>query len=72
MFFQGLASPTTGAFAGQTFNWRGNSNDNQQGVSGEEKNYSDFSFPTQSRPPAISSSFFQSSSNSVTVVLFFT
>ncbi|KAI5561425.1 hypothetical protein POPTR_016G128300v4 [Populus trichocarpa] len=63
----GLASPTTGAFAGQTFNWRGNSNDNQQGVSGEEKNYSDFSFPTQTRPPAISSSFFQSSSNSVTV-----
>ncbi|KAJ6778029.1 WRKY TRANSCRIPTION FACTOR WRKY24-LIKE [Salix koriyanagi] len=63
----GLASPTTGAFAGQTFNWRSDSNDNQQGVIGEEKKYSDFSFPTQTRPPATSSSFFQSSSNSVTV-----
>ncbi|KAJ6299804.1 hypothetical protein OIU76_020735 [Salix suchowensis] len=63
----GLASPTTGAFAGQTFNWRSDSNDNQQGVIGEEKKYGDFSFPTQTRPPATSSSFFQSSSNSVTV-----
>ncbi|KAF9665314.1 hypothetical protein SADUNF_Sadunf16G0109900 [Salix dunnii] len=63
----GLASPTTGAFAGQTFNWRSNSNDNQQGVVGEERNYSDFSFPAQTRPPTTSSSFFQSSSNSVSV-----
>ncbi|KAL3585809.1 hypothetical protein D5086_012676 [Populus alba] len=63
-----LASPTSGSFAGQTFNWRSNSNDNQRGVSGEEKDCSDFSFQTQTRPPTISSSsLFQSSSNSVVV-----
>ncbi|KAJ6407693.1 hypothetical protein OIU84_011063 [Salix udensis] len=64
------ASPTSGTFAGQSFNWRSNSNDNQRGVSGEEKDCSDFSFQTQTRPPAISSSsssLFQSSSNSVVV-----
>jgi hypothetical protein len=74
MFFQALASPTSGFFAGQTFNWRSNSNDNQRGVSGEEKDCSDFSFQTQTRPPTISSSssLFQSSSNSVVVVLFST
>ncbi|KAJ6699408.1 hypothetical protein OIU79_012627, partial [Salix purpurea] len=62
------ASPTSGTFAGQSFNWRSNSNDNQRGVSGEEKDCSDFSFQTQTRPPAISSSsssLFQTSSNSV-------
>jgi hypothetical protein len=75
MFFQALASPTSGFFAGQTFNWRSNSNDNQRGVSGEEKDCSDFSLQTQTRPPTISSSsssLFQSSSNSVVVVLFST
>ncbi|KAJ6746906.1 WRKY TRANSCRIPTION FACTOR PROTEIN 1-RELATED [Salix koriyanagi] len=64
------ASPTSGTFAGESFNWRSNSNDNQRGVSGEEKDCSDFSFQTQTRPPAISSSsssLFQSSSNSVVV-----
>ncbi|KAI5584605.1 hypothetical protein BDE02_06G093200 [Populus trichocarpa] len=65
-----LASPTSGFFAGQTFNWRSNSNDNQRGVSGEERDCSDSSFQTQTRPPTISSSsssLFQSSSNSVVV-----
>ncbi|KAF5750768.1 RNI-like superfamily protein [Tripterygium wilfordii] len=59
-----LSSPTTGAFAGQTFNWRTNSGDMAQ-----EKSYNDFSFqPTQARPlTTVSSSNFQSSSNVVSV-----
>ncbi|KAF2306491.1 hypothetical protein GH714_018539 [Hevea brasiliensis] len=61
-----LPSPTTGAFAGQTFNWRNNSNDNQRGGRGEEKSFSDFSFQTQTNPT--SSSIFQSSSSLVSVV----
>ncbi|KAK9232822.1 hypothetical protein WN943_023070 [Citrus x changshan-huyou] len=49
-----LPSPTTGAF--QTFNWKSNigSND-QQRVKQENKNQSDFSFPTQTRPNTTSS-----------------
>ncbi|EEF35722.1 transcription factor, putative [Ricinus communis] len=52
-----VPSPTTGTFAGQTFNWRSNiSNDNQRGFKGDEKTYSDFSFQTQTRPLLASSS----------------
>eukprot|EP00257_Ricinus_communis_P027046 XP_025014460.1 probable WRKY transcription factor 33 [Ricinus communis] len=67
-----VPSPTTGTFAGQTFNWRSNiSNDNQRGFKGDEKTYSDFSFQTQTRPllasssssSSLSSSIFQSSSS---------
>lgn len=49
-----LPSPTTGAF--QSFNWKSNigSND-QQSVKQENKNQSDFSFPTQTRPNTTSS-----------------
>ncbi|KAJ9179625.1 hypothetical protein P3X46_007975 [Hevea brasiliensis] len=61
-----LLSPTTGAFAGQTFNWRNNSSDNQRGVRGDGKSFSDFSFQTQTTPPT-SSSIFQSSSSLVSV-----
>lgn len=51
---QVLPSPTTGAF--QSFNWKSNigSND-QQSVKQENKNQSDFSFPTQTRPNTTSS-----------------
>ncbi|KAG9151166.1 hypothetical protein Leryth_002732 [Lithospermum erythrorhizon] len=44
-----LPSPTTGSFPYSSFNWKNNasSNQNQQGVKNEEKNYSDFSFQTQ-------------------------
>ncbi|KDP22813.1 hypothetical protein JCGZ_00400 [Jatropha curcas] len=67
-----LPSPTTGSFAGQTFNWRSISSDNndQRGVRREEKNYYDFSFPTQTNPiptSSSSSSIFQSSSSLVSV-----
>ncbi|CAN1276879.1 Probable WRKY transcription factor 33 [Linum perenne] len=51
-----LPSPTTGAFAGQSFNWS----------KGKEENHSDFSFQPQTRLPnsaaSSSSSMFQSSS----------
>ncbi|KAJ7950062.1 WRKY transcription factor [Quillaja saponaria] len=54
-----FASPTTGKFADQNFNWLTNSSENQQGdPKGEDKNYSDFSFQTQAKPASI----FQSSS----------
>nr|WGV38240.1 WRKY [Loropetalum chinense var. rubrum] len=58
-----LPSPTTGTFPTQTFNWKRDygSNNNQSGVKQEEKNYSDFSFQTQTRPHSSSSSIFQSS-----------
>ncbi|XVF08353.1 hypothetical protein REPUB_Repub06bG0219400 [Reevesia pubescens] len=63
-------SPTTGAFAGQTLNWRTNSNDNnQQGNKQEEhNNFFDFSFQPQPRPSTTSnSSTFQSSSSILSV-----
>ncbi|XWS60018.1 hypothetical protein CRYUN_Cryun08bG0172300 [Craigia yunnanensis] len=60
-------SPTTGAFSGQTLNWRSNSNDNQQGNKGEHNNFFDFSFQPQPRHSTTSSSTFQSSSNIVSV-----
>ncbi|KAG9160514.1 hypothetical protein Leryth_023341 [Lithospermum erythrorhizon] len=46
-----LPSPTTGAFPYSSFNWKNNSSSNQsqQGVKDEEKNYSDFSFQTQTK-----------------------
>nr|AYD59720.1 WRKY transcription factor 61 [Ziziphus jujuba] len=67
-FSNGLPSPTTGAFSGQTFNWRSNSNEKQEGIEEGDKFFSDFSFQTQTTRPASttssSSSFnFQSASN---------
>ncbi|CAN6693109.1 unnamed protein product [Malus baccata var. baccata] len=58
-----LPSPTTGSFAAHgAFNWK----NNQQNVKEESKNYSDFSFQTQARPPiSSSSSKFQSSNTSI-------
>lgn len=57
-----LPSPTTGSFAAQAANWK----NHQQSVKQEDKNFSDFSFQTQTRPPASSSSssIFQSSNTS--------
>ncbi|XP_048420731.1 probable WRKY transcription factor 26 [Pyrus x bretschneideri] len=57
-----LPSPTTGSLAAHgAFNWK----NNQQNVKQESKNYSDFSFQTQARPPiSSSSSMFQSSNTS--------
>jgi WRKY transcription factor 33 len=53
-----LPSPTTGTFPSQAFNWKPNSSNNnqQQGIKQEQKNFSDFSFHTQTRPPTTSSS----------------
>ncbi|PON53593.1 WRKY domain containing protein [Parasponia andersonii] len=45
-----LPSPTTGAFAGQTFDWRSNSKDKQQQMEEEENFFSDFSFQPQTGP----------------------
>lgn len=46
-----LASPTTGSFPFQSFNWKSHLSSNQeQSIKQENKNYSDFSFPTQTRP----------------------
>ncbi|KAF3448898.1 hypothetical protein FNV43_RR09614 [Rhamnella rubrinervis] len=66
----GLPSPTSGAFAGQTYNWRSNSDGKQQAIEDEDKFFSDFSFQkpqtrTASTTAASSSSSFnfQSSSN---------
>ena len=56
-----LPSPTTGSFAAQAANWKTNSRNNQQNVKQEERNYSDFSFQSQTRPPTTTSSMFQSS-----------
>ncbi|KAK3022951.1 hypothetical protein RJ639_046769 [Escallonia herrerae] len=44
-----LPSPTTGSFPFQAFNWK-SFNHHQEGIKQEEKNYSDFSFQTQTRP----------------------
>jgi WRKY transcription factor 33 len=68
IFMQNLASPTTGAFAGEAFNRMSNSAENQLGVKREEKFSSDFSFQPQTKPAAISSTVFQSSSNTVSAV----
>nr|QFI57410.1 WRKY15 [Glycyrrhiza glabra] len=55
-----FASPTSEAFAGQSFNWKNSSGeDQQQGDKEDEKNYSDFSFQTQTKPTPV----FQSSSS---------
>lgn len=53
-----LPSPTTGRFASQVSSWKNSYGDNQQSVKQEQKNYSDFSFQTQTRPPTSSSSMF--------------
>nr|QXR38077.1 WRKY33 [Caragana korshinskii] len=53
-----FASPTIDAFAGQSFNWKNSSGEDQQNDKEDEKNYSDFSFQTQTKP----ASDFQSSS----------
>nr|URH10294.1 WRKY1 [Phoebe bournei] len=55
-----LPSPTTGSYPLQ-FNWRANSGNYQQGVKKEERNCSDFSFQTHTRPATAPSSVFQSS-----------
>ncbi|XP_045794638.1 probable WRKY transcription factor 33 isoform X2 [Trifolium pratense] len=60
-----FASPTTEAFANQSFNWNKNSleeEEQQQGDKKDVKNYSDFSFPTQTKPDSVlqsSSDMFQ-------------
>ncbi|XVE79866.1 hypothetical protein DITRI_Ditri14bG0091600 [Diplodiscus trichospermus] len=54
-----LPSPTTGTFSAQAFNWKSNSGTNQQKVKQEDKNCSDFSFQTHTRPVTSSSSMFQ-------------
>ncbi|XP_021810565.1 WRKY transcription factor WRKY24-like [Prunus avium] len=59
-----LPSPTTGSFAAQAF-WKANSGNNQQIVKQESKNYSDFSFQTQTRPLTSSSTMFQSSNGTI-------
>ncbi|CAL0315598.1 unnamed protein product [Lupinus luteus] len=57
-----LPSPTTGAFAAQSYNdWKNNSGGNQQ-TNKEEKN---FSFQTQSGPPPSSIATFESSNGTV-------
>ncbi|KAJ0007043.1 hypothetical protein Pint_30721 [Pistacia integerrima] len=58
-----LASPTTGTFPSQAFNWKTNSGNNQQNVKKEDQNFSDFSFQTQTKP---NSTMFQSSTITVT------
>lgn len=64
-WFQAFASPTSEAFAGQSFNWKNSSGeDQQQGDKEDEKNYSDFSFQTQTKPTPV----FQSSSSMSQVV----
>ncbi|KAK7276081.1 hypothetical protein RIF29_17213 [Crotalaria pallida] len=61
-----LPSPTTGAFAAQSYNdWKNNSGGNQQIIKEEEKNFSNFSFQTQSGPPPASNATFQSSNGTV-------
>ncbi|XP_062094938.1 probable WRKY transcription factor 26 [Humulus lupulus] len=51
-----LPSPTTGAFAGQTFDWRSNSKDKQQQMEEEEKFFSDFSFQPRTGPVSMEKS----------------
>ncbi|XP_061362112.1 probable WRKY transcription factor 33 isoform X2 [Gastrolobium bilobum] len=48
-----FASPTTEAFAGQCLNWRNSSGEDQQHDKEYEKNYSDFSFQTQTKPASV-------------------
>ncbi|XP_027329546.1 WRKY transcription factor WRKY24-like isoform X2 [Abrus precatorius] len=60
-----LPSPTTGAFAAQSFNWKNSSGQNQRIVKEEDKSFSNFSFQTQPGPPATSTTTFQSSTVSV-------
>ncbi|KAF5727301.1 WRKY DNA-binding protein 33 isoform 1 [Tripterygium wilfordii] len=53
-----LPSPTTGTFAAQALNWKSNSgnndaNNNHKFVKQEDKNYSSFSFQTQTKPQTI-------------------
>ena len=64
-----LPSPTTGAFAAQSFNWKSNnSGGNQQVIKEEEQNFSNFSFQTQPGPPATSTAMFQSSTGTAQTV----
>ncbi|XP_059430731.1 WRKY transcription factor WRKY24-like [Corylus avellana] len=58
-----LPSPTTGTFPAQGFQWKSNSDNNRQNVKQEDKNYSDFSFRTQNRPPLSSTTTNFPSSN---------
>ncbi|XP_057442193.1 WRKY transcription factor WRKY24-like isoform X2 [Lotus japonicus] len=51
-----LPSPTTGAFAAQSFNWKSSSGGNQQVVKEEDKSFSNFSFQTQQAPPPATTS----------------
>lgn len=51
-----LPSPTTGAFAAQSFNWKSSSGGNQQVVKEEDKSFSNFSFQTQQGPPPTTTS----------------
>ncbi|KAE8667495.1 putative WRKY transcription factor 33 [Hibiscus syriacus] len=61
-----LPSPTTGTFPPQAFlNWKSSSGNNQQNVKREDNNNYDFSFQTQPRPAADSSTVFQSSANAI-------
>ncbi|CAL0307714.1 unnamed protein product [Lupinus luteus] len=56
-----LPSPTTGAFAAQSYNdWKNNSRGNQQIIKEEEKKFSNFTFQTQSGPSTTSAATFQS------------
>ena len=67
-FMQILPSPTTGSFPFHAFNWKSNSNNNHRGIKEEKKNYSDFSFQPQTRPPLSSATNFQSQTNTVPTV----
>ncbi|KAK6943416.1 WRKY domain [Dillenia turbinata] len=68
-------SPTTGTFGGQDFNWKGSSNNEFQHGLEDDRNYSDFSFQTQTTNPSTTmatltsstsvSSTFQSSPNMI-------
>ncbi|CAK9164133.1 unnamed protein product [Ilex paraguariensis] len=60
-----LPSPTTGTFPVHSFNWKSNTNNHQLGVKQEQKNYSDFSFQPQTRPPKSSTSMFDSQTNGI-------
>ncbi|KAK7851745.1 putative wrky transcription factor 25 [Quercus suber] len=60
-----LPSPTTGTFPAQAFNWRSNFINQQQNVKQENKNYSDFSFQTQQRPPLSSTTNYQPSNTAI-------
>ncbi|MQM01788.1 hypothetical protein Taro_034544 [Colocasia esculenta] len=57
-----LASPTTGTFPSQSFNWKMNSVGYLQGVKEEDRSYPDFSFQTRQAQGNTSASVFQNSS----------